>query len=551
MEGNAVTMAGIGGRHDQPAGPLPSDLAGVAALARALEPPRPCERSSLEREKAAYLLDGLLARVAHARGAIDVAMGDLLADLEVGDRLMSLGHANLGDYGREVLDVGASTARNLARLARALRERPVLREAVWRGEVTSRKAETILAVAKGEDEAAWVGRAKGETVRALRAAVKDASGVEPEADEIWSRLDVSFTPEERVVVDAALDLAGKVLGRPAAPVWQKIEIVCDEYLGFHPVEPDERDRDLGARIGRGRRELDELRAWLETEYRRWEFLEAIPPVAAAPGDADVQRDPRSLEAHLRELAARRAGWDELVGHLAMLLRATGLSGFMKFASFAHYCEERLGMSERSVGQRIALARKAYGLPALREALRTGRISYEKAREVARVANERSEEGWIEKARGLTVLALRREIDAQADAQMCSEGRLAAIVPERVAIRVRETVRAVKEATGKWVTAGQALAVASAHFVLAWKERWKERTTPQKRALERDGWRCTAPGCSRSAVHVHHVEFRSRGGDDDLSNLTSLCAGHHLVGIHGGHLRVTGTAPDALRWEVTH
>jgi hypothetical protein len=53
-----------------------------------------------------------------------------------------------------------------------------------------------------------------------------------------------------------------------------------------------------------------------------------------------------------------------------------------------------------------------------------------------------------------------------------------------------------------------------------------------------------------ALHAHHIEFRSRGGSDDLGNLTSLCPMHHLLGVHGGHLRVTGTAPDRLVWLVT-
>ncbi|HZR08223.1 MAG TPA: hypothetical protein VFA79_06550, partial [Myxococcales bacterium] len=33
-----------------------------------------------------------------------------------------------------------------------------------------------------------------------------------------------------------------------------------------------------------------------------------------------------------------------------------------------------------------------------------------------------------------------------------------------------------------------------------------------------------------------------------SNLVSICAAHHLRGIHGGLLRVTGSAPDGLVWE---
>jgi len=70
-----------------------------------------------------------------------------------------------------------------------------------------------------------------------------------------------------------------------------------------------------------------------------------------------------------------------------------------------------------------------------------------------------------------------------------------------------------------------------------------------RVLERDGWRCTNPGCSRPAAHVHHIEFRSHGGSDEESNLTSVCAAHHLRGIHMGRLRVSGKAQDGLRWEV--
>ena len=68
MAEEAIITVGIGGRRDQPAGPLPFDLAGIAALARTLEPPAPHELPDLMRQEAAYLVDGLLARLAHARG---------------------------------------------------------------------------------------------------------------------------------------------------------------------------------------------------------------------------------------------------------------------------------------------------------------------------------------------------------------------------------------------------------------------------------------------------------------------------------------------------
>ena len=105
----------------------------------------PHERRAVQRDEAALLLDGLLVRVARGRGAIDLALGDGLASLTVGDRLLRLGFSGLGDYARERLGIAGSTAEKLARLARNLAERPLLRQAVHAGEVSPRKAETIVA----------------------------------------------------------------------------------------------------------------------------------------------------------------------------------------------------------------------------------------------------------------------------------------------------------------------------------------------------------------------------------------------------------------------
>jgi len=66
---------------------------------------------------------------------------------------------------------------------------------------------------------------------------------------------------------------------------------------------------------------------------------------------------------------------------------------------------------------------------------------------------------------------------------------------------------------------------------------------------RDGWRSTAPGCSSFRnLHDHHIVFRSAGGSDDLENRTTLCAWHHLRGVHTGLVRCVGAAPHALRFE---
>jgi hypothetical protein len=76
-----------------------------------------------------------------------------------GARNLKLSYSGIGDYAREELGIAASTAQKMARFARALRERPLLREAVRAGQVTVRAAEAVLPKAKGDAEAAWVDRA--------------------------------------------------------------------------------------------------------------------------------------------------------------------------------------------------------------------------------------------------------------------------------------------------------------------------------------------------------------------------------------------------------
>ncbi|MBI2265865.1 MAG: HNH endonuclease [Armatimonadetes bacterium] len=69
-------------------------------------------------------------------------------------------------------------------------------------------------------------------------------------------------------------------------------------------------------------------------------------------------------------------------------------------------------------------------------------------------------------------------------------------------------------------------------------------------IERDGWRCTVPGCgSRWNLHVHHIEYRSQGGTDEPENETTVCMSCHQRAIHKGYIKVTGSAPGNLVWEI--
>lgn len=233
----------------------------------------------------------------------------------------------------------------------------------------------------------------------------------------------------------------------------------------------------------------------------------------------------------------------------MLFQAVRGWHFLGFASFGHYCDERLGMAERTVAQRAALERRLHALPTLREALRERRISYEQARLIGRHADESSVEEWIERAGHLTCIELRRELQGKDEAQMCARREYRVSLPNSVAMLFALGIQAIRKAEGRWLSPGECYAKACAHFVEVWKPLLTGPNTLSKRVLRRDRGFCRVPVCSRDAAHAHHIEFRSAGGSDDPANLASLCAPHHLRGVHMGRVRIRPVPPGLLRWEV--
>ncbi|HET7826850.1 MAG TPA: HNH endonuclease, partial [Anaeromyxobacter sp.] len=476
---------------------------------------------------------------------------DGLLALSVGDRAMRLGGwSSVKDYGRERLDLQDRTVQNLLRLARGLRTRPLLRAAVRSGELSIRKAEVILPVAYGDAEARWVALARDETVRALEVRVRESA--DPDAgDDAWHELRVPLPPERRAVVDEALALAGDQLGRGSTRA-QRLEALAQEYLGGHPVDagdgdlPASRDgfRALGERPGA---RLEALEAQLERETERWGYLDEVQRVPAVEDGLSEEGVPRRIGARLEELATLRKGWDRQLGYFALILQRSRLWSLLGFASFAHYCKERLGLSKRAVEQRAALERRLWELPVLRRAVEEG-LPYEKARLLSRLETPADVEAWLPRAATMTVIALRRALEAADDAQMRSRRVLVVRMPSRTAALLAAAFRAVREAEGPLLSPSECLERLARHFIAVWKPRRRRRTRSQA-VRDRDlGW-CIVPGCSRPAADSHHILFRSRGGGDELPNQGSLCKPHHLRGVHQGYIHVWGRAPDGLTWEL--
>jgi 5-methylcytosine-specific restriction endonuclease McrA len=243
----------------------------------------------------------------------------------------------------------------------------------------------------------------------------------------------------------------------------------------------------------------------------------------------------------------RARWDAILGFCAYMVRRSGLWKLAGFDSFEHYARERLGLCARTVEQRAALEKRLGQVPALRAARDTG-VSYERLRVLARLP-DREIAAWVEKARVLTVVALRAAVEAEDEAQMRAARVLRARVPSRVVVLLAAAFRAVRAAEGCLLPEGSCLVRVAQHFVETWRADIKRSRTRSQRIRDRDLCRCQVPGCSRRAVHAHHIVQRSRGGSDEPYNLVGLCAFHHLVGIHGAYLEVTGRAPDGLVWEL--
>lgn len=68
---------------------------------------------------------------------------------------------------------------------------------------------------------------------------------------------------------------------------------------------------------------------------------------------------------------------------------------------------------------------------------------------------------------------------------------------------------------------------------------------------RDGGRCrncgrAAGGTPETALHRHHIQYRSRLGTDDSKNVITICGRCHAE-VHAGRLEVCGDADGAVSW----
>ena len=490
----------------------------------------------------------LAACSARSRGALDLAVGDGLAAMRQKDRLIQLGYSCLGDYAREVLGIPERTAQNLAHLSRELRKRPLLRAAVCKGEVLQRRAQAVLPVAVGEAEAEWVDRARFLSVGMLEMLVRAVRDGLDEDEEEWRELRSRISAEDWAIVDEALAVAGKVLGSGASRA-QRLEAWGQEYVGGHPVEADDEDRPAGKECHAPRTEaLERRKAQLEVETQCWYILGKVPESSVPEGAFDETASAEQVDAELRRLSAMRSSWDDLFGHAALSIKASGIGGSSALRTSP--TTARSGLASRS--GRSSSARRWSG--ASGRCRSSGRPTFAGSCPTSRPGCSRAFRmhdipAWIPRAHELTCIQLRRALEAEKEAQLRTSGRFLARLPTSVALTLSTAFRAVRAAENPLWSDGQCLVALARHFLEVWKPLLTRRRTQSQRVRERDSGCCQVPGCSRRAAHAHHVEPRSHLGPSIDENLVGICAVHHLRGVHGGYVRVTGTAPNGLVWEL--
>jgi hypothetical protein len=285
-----------------------------------------------------------------------------------------------------------------------------------------------------------------------------------------------------------------------------------------------------------------------------------------------------LDCRLRRAVALEQGLLARMGPLLAALARGRLYRDLGFRSLEGYVRERPGFSLRTARALLRLERACLVSAPLREAWRSGRLSWCQAQALAGLA-ELAHAGpwmaaWVERAGRVTLRRLEDDLEhALATGELDPAALPAypagvqigaspigpkASVPTRLGgpasvVRLfRATLatvqRRIERAEGRASSRAEALTVMIDHVEDAWG---KHRRVPRKYAvLARDGWRCAAPGCtSYRNLHAHHVEFRSAGGGDEPENLVTLCAWHHQRGVHSGVLRIRGRAPGALRFEL--
>jgi hypothetical protein len=376
----------------------------------------------------ALRLDAELVRVARGASALRLAIGEALHALEASGGHHELGFSSLDAYARERCERSGRWAADTRALWQKLQSLPATRKALRVGAIGWSTAELLARHVTAESERTWLEKARGVTVRDLRAllATDGGRGVDDGAEhEPTRKLTVTAHREDTWLLECARKAAEAVAG-PLSSDRLLQGLLAEGYSTLLELAPDcsELD-DLDALECTVAAESEAHAAWC-AERSRWRgeaeelcrerslsFVRANSgdPIATAPPER-VQSGPAEvIDRELRRLCSELAERDLALGALADSAHKAEVWRRLGFATELSYVRERLGASLSCLKAKRILASRAARVPELGAALATGRIGYEAAYLLSRVVTHATAGEWIVRAERRTVKHLREEVEA--------------------------------------------------------------------------------------------------------------------------------------------
>ncbi len=550
-------------------------------------------------------LDAELYQLAHSAGPLRRALARVAGRLVAVRGWERLGFARLADYAVERAGISPRELRDLARVDRAFESLPRLEQAFLAGEIGWTELRLLCRVAQPDDEREWLARASRLTASALAREVRQVDrrareasagiGAPEEDDERSVGVIVRCTPSVRARWWHARQVANRVAGHTLS-AGAFLEAVTAEVISAVGFQGESSNDSKSAPPAMSHEDFELSRADAKRVPPQAPLQPGPPPPFITSLTHDIENaDPFELDARLRRAVRRET---RRLAHLAARLEQAvvlGLPRAMGFASLDIYAEERLGIAASRARALLRVSRAASECPPLRKAFATGRLSWVQAHALVpllfETATRRYREAWVLHAERVSVRRLSDDIERALGTGVFEPPSLApppcpsdpvdlqigAIthppsdrehpVPqtERVRLFVAASLevahlfraalaivqRRLEHLRRRPASQSEALEAMLAHAVATWvAQDPHDHALRDHRVFERDGWRCTVPGCSSYRnLHGHHIVFRSQGGTNALSNLTTLCSWHHQRGVHGGVISCSGRAPHALHFAL--
>ena len=269
-----------------------------------------------------------------------------------------------------------------------------------------------------------------------------------------------------------------------------------------------------------------------------------------------------IESHLIEAATRHHLEERNIAYWLLEIDRRGLYRTRGFSSLGDYAMELVGIKPRKAWYLVFIAERLENLPAIRAEFDAGKLSWTKAREIVAVATPDTEEEWLEKARVLSNRDLEKEVRRHDGRGSGGFASVTISMPVEILEMWHDAYEVAERVSGaeleKWQVLEACLAeLLGTHLPIANENGASTHETEDEKGLpasvrnavlDRDGWACKFPACTmRKMLDVHHIEYRSHRGSDEMGNLISLCRIHHGL-IHREVCSMSGTVGIDLKFE---